>query len=246
MEIMKKLMDLVFPPGKECPLCGAETARDNLCRHCRAKMTDRRGFLSCRLCGRFYTEQADEAAGSLCEECRSELPAFFPARSLGPYTGELKEAIYLFKYRGRRSLADGFGQLMAGLFLDHPIFACADVLVPVPLNREKILLRGFNQSAMLAENMGRILNLPVNACLDRIINTTSQSRLTGRVRRENVKGAFVPKTAPGRVNVILVDDILTTGATAGECARVLLEAGANSVGVLTLAAGVREKSVLSS
>ncbi len=246
---LEKISGLLFPRSGNCLLCGLDSGQAGICLRCRGKMAAGWETLSCPVCGRYYPggpagnpagSFSGSPAGRLCRECRETLPAFALARSLGPYRGELKEAIYLYKYRGYRSLADVLGPMLAGLLLEEPDFAGAGLLVPVPLSREKVEARGFNQSALLADKVGRILNLPVSSALIRIKHTASQSKLTRQARIKNVSGAFASTGNLSCPYAVLVDDILTTGATAGECAEVLRQAGVPRVGVLTLAAGVQD------
>jgi ComF family protein len=159
---------------------------------------------------------------------------------LGPYQGLLKETVYLFKYGGCTSLAKFFGLLLAELYIDEPQYPRDPVLVPVPLSQEKLQARGYNQSELVAAEIGRILNLPVSSALRRVVHTPSQTRLTRQARQEMIKGVFVLTQKLERPDVILVDDILTTGSTAGECTRVLRESGIKAVGVLTIASGIQE------
>jgi ComF family protein len=110
------------------------------------------------------------------------------------------------------------------------------VLVPVPLGRARERERGFNQAALVAERLARGLGAPFRPCwLARARATAPQTDLDAAARRANVRGAFVASTAAAGADVVLVDDVLTTGATAGECARALRAAGVRSVGVLTVA-----------
>jgi ComF family protein len=110
------------------------------------------------------------------------------------------------------------------------------VLVPVPLSRDRERERGFNQAALLAERLARGLGAPFRVrWLARTRATAPQTELDAAARRANVRGAFVASTAAAGADVVLVDDVLTTGATASECARALRAAGARAVGVLTVA-----------
>jgi ComF family protein len=110
------------------------------------------------------------------------------------------------------------------------------VLVPVPLARARERERGFNQAALVAERLARGLGAPFRPrWLARARATAPQTDLDAAARRANVRGAFVASTAAAGADVVLVDDVLTTGATAGECARALRAAGVRSVGVLTVA-----------
>lgn len=151
--------------------------------------------------------------------------------------GTLRQAILLFKYGGRRSLARHLGRLMveaAGDLFDPHEF---DLLIPVPLHPKRERVRGFNQAALLAKEMGRGFCLDVGYRLLHRVRATEVQSGGPREREANVKGAFAvarPDQVKG-TRPLIIDDVLTTGATANECAKALLAAGAAEVGVYTLA-----------
>ncbi|MDE2181132.1 MAG: ComF family protein [candidate division NC10 bacterium] len=161
------------------------------------------------------------------------------ARSAALYEadGTMRQAILLFKYGGRRTLSRHLGRLMvetAGYLFDPREF---DLLIPVPLHSKRERTRGFNQAALLAKEVGRGFGLDVGERLLGRVRATEAQSGGRREREKNVKGAF-QVTRPDRVKdrrLLLIDDVLTTGATAGECAKTLLAAGAATVGVYTLA-----------
>lgn len=237
--MLQKLLDIIFPPGPACPICGAKADSYGACPQCRGQIIDTGGYTACPACGRYRTVKTGRL-GSLCIECLTSPPPFYLARSLGPYQGLLKEAVYLFKYEGCTQLAQFFGLLLAELYMAEPRYPRNPVLVPVPLSREKLQARGYNQSELVAAEIGRILNLPVSSALSRVINTPTQSKLTRQARQEMIKGVFEMTQKLAWPDVILIDDILTTGSTAGECTRILFESGIPAVGVLTIASGIQE------
>jgi ComF family protein len=226
------LLDLVFPPI--CPLCRARLGagrRDPLCGACWQAL-ERIDEPVCRLCGLPLT------IPGLCGACRRRRPAFSYARAAARYGDVVREALHAFKFGGRRALAAPLGDLLAAPGPGALPEAAPDLLLPVPLHPRRRRERGFNQSLLLARRVGRAWGLPVRSdILRRTAATSPQTDLSAQARRANVRGAFLlrrPELVAGR-HVVLVDDILTTGATAGECARVLREAGAATVGVLTVA-----------
>ncbi|MBI3752936.1 MAG: ComF family protein [Deltaproteobacteria bacterium] len=159
---------------------------------------------------------------------------FLKARSIGAYEGVLLEAIHMFKYSGKTSLAKPLGKLMADGFSNK---GC-DLVVPVPLHKTRLKERGFNQSLFLARELAAIHNLPVDYIhLKRIRATDPQINLKEKERVKNVRGAFA--AADGKVfidkHILLIDDVYTTGATIRECGRILKRAGAKGIDVLTLA-----------
>lgn len=237
--MLRKFFDLIFPFGPACPVCCSKADSYGACPRCRDRITDTGGYIACPTCGRYQTLRT-QGAGSFCTECQNSPPLFYPARSLGPYQGLLKESVYLFKYDGCTSLARFFGLLLAELYMNEPRYPRDPVLLPVPLSREKLQTRGFNQSELVAAEIGKILNLPVSSALRRVVHMPSQSKLTKLARQEMIKGVFDLTQRLERPDVIVVDDILTTGSTVGECTRVLLASGVRTVGLLTIASGIQE------
>ena len=225
-------LDLVFPPL--CPLCDRMLGagrRDPLCGACWEGL-ERIAPPWCRCCG---TPLGIEG---LCGACRIRRPRFAYARAALLYGDLVREAIHAFKFGGRGGLANPLGDLLAGLGLSALPGAAPDVLVPVPLHPRRARERGYNQALLLARRLERAWRVPVVAdTLVRAVPTLPQADLDAAARRRNVRDAFAvrrPERITGR-HVVLVDDVLTTGATAGECARTLYRAGAAAVGVLTVA-----------
>ena len=150
----------------------------------------------------------------------------------------MREAIHAFKFGGRRTLAEPLGDLLVGFGLSALPGPAPDLLVPVPLHRRRERERGYNQALLVARRLERAW--AVRVCADALLRTEAtapQAELDAAARRRNVRGAFAvvkPDLVEGR-HLVLVDDVLTTGATAAECARALGRAGASVVGVLTIA-----------
>jgi competence protein ComFC len=169
-----------------------------------------------------------------CALCRRGVRGFDAAYSFGFYEDELRQLIHLFKYGRIRTLSAPLGRLLARALPREQTF---DVIVPMPLHWRKRWQRGFNQAELLAREIGRRTQTPVRNALRRVRNTASQAGLTSAKRRDNVSGAFQVKKRmilDGR-RVLLIDDVMTTGATAASCARALKRAGAPQVTLLTLA-----------
>jgi len=173
------------------------------------------------------------AAGATCLECRKARPPFDRARALGVYDGALKEGVKLLKYGHQTALAHA---LVAVSPCPGPLWV-VDVVAPVPLHPSRLRKRGYNQSAWLARALGERVGLPVEDLLERAVATRPQVGLNRQARAANVKGAFVvprPDRVAGRT-VLLVDDVITTGATAAACAGTLKAAGAERVHVWAVA-----------
>lgn len=196
-------------------------------------------------CAACRTPLPAPSRGALCHLCwnaiasdRPDITTLPPRPSLlsktgaiGPYEGRLRDVIHALKYDGRRSLARPLGQLMREF--GGPVLEAADLVVPVPLHFVRQRVRGFNQ----AEDLAHALGLPVSRALRRSRHTPSQTDLPAEQRHANVRNAFRLRRSADVVGrcVVLVDDVSTTGATLGACARVLLEHGAREVRALTAA-----------
>lgn len=188
----------------------------------------------CQCCGL----PSSGAAGSLCGKCLSDPPAFEKARAAALYQEELRDLIHRFKFNGFMHLSKPLGKIMQQVFPIHFDAATIDIIVPVPLHAKREKQRGFNQAELLARSLANHLKKPLaSRVLRRSMNTPPQSGLTDAQRLENVKGVFEvrkPAVIEGK-QVLLVDDVLTTGATLSSCARVLKSSGAIQVHVFTLA-----------
>lgn len=186
-------------------------------------------------CGTPLPEQ--EAYDAACARCRRGLSGITTGASLGLYAGALRDCVVALKYQGRHRTAQRLAHRMSMDPRCRAVLSGADVLVPVPLHPARERERGFNQSALLADALSRLHPAPRRDALVRARPTRSQTDLSARERRDNVRGAFTP--AQG-VNVrafvvVLVDDVTTTGATIRECSAVLMGMGAREVRSITAA-----------
>ncbi|MBI9076014.1 MAG: ComF family protein [Desulfatibacillum sp.] len=196
----------------------------------------------CLQCGMPFV--SPEGPDHVCGGCLEKKNRFGRARAAGVYDGPLRTSIHRLKYNRKTSLAKPMGKMLEQAYLDHFGPGGADIAVPVPLHAKRLRQRGFNQSLVLVRNWrnGNGTLPPVADCvLSRVRMTRSQAGLKARERARNIRGAF-SVTQPELIRdkrVLLIDDVFTTGATANECAKVLLKAGAENVDVLTLAVVVR-------
>jgi ComF family protein len=181
--------------------------------------------------------------GAVCGACAAQPPSWDQARSVLRYDRHSRRLVLMLKHGDQTHLVGAFGRWMyrAG----GEVLAGADILVPVPLHWTRLFTRRYNQAAVLAHEIGKASGIRVSAdLLQRNRATPSQGRQNRVERKRNVAGAFAVKrgrNAKG-MRVLLIDDVLTTGATAAECARVLLKAGAERVEVLTLARTARPEN----
>jgi ComF family protein len=182
----------------------------------------------------------------MCRACRLAPPPFVRAVAFGPYQGRMKEVIHALKYDRLHPAAHRLGRMLAEAIAQLAGEAPSEMLViPVPLHRSKHAQRGFNQARSLAEHALAFLSKShpqwrltlASSTLMRLRATESQAGLTPRMRRMNVRGAFSvsDRSAVKLKHVLVIDDILTTGATARAAAKALVDAGATSVWVATLA-----------
>lgn len=231
-----RLLDLLYPPA--CVSCGRPGAQ--VCVQCVRRFRPLRPPL-CSRCGGPLgprpspTTRVPPDSVRLCQACRVRPPAFDRAWSLFVYEGPLRDAIWAFKYGGHRVLGRMLGQLMAE---SVPAQATAGLtaVVPVPLHPSRLVTRGFNQAALLARPIATRLQLPLLAhAVRRVRHEHSQATLDVRARRSAVRGAFGRGGEAMSGNVLLVDDVFSTGATVNACAAVLRASGAARVVVLTLA-----------
>jgi len=244
--VAESLFATLFP--SDCRLCSTpliNISRLPVCRACLSAMHPIAGAI-CFVCGeRLLSPFAVGApCESICGLCRRLEPPFARAVAYGSYDGGLRELIHLLKYQQVRPAARVLGKMLAEALanLDSTWTRRPVAVVPVPLHSRKLRQRGFNHSELIAREAlkmaaanGRLVLNP--RVLERCRETQSQTGLTRHQRRENIRGAFAvtrPELVAGG-EVLLVDDVFTTGTTVSECARVLRRAGASKIYVATVA-----------
>jgi ComF family protein len=218
-------LDFIFPPF--CVGCGKEG--DFLCPSCRKSLMRILPPL-CPLCG------CPQISGALCPGCVNWQANIDGIRSPFRFDGVIRQAIHQLKYQNLRAIATPLAWLMADYLSTNPV--SGEVLVPVPLHPKRLRERGYNQSYLLAKELGKLAGLPViDCCLVRQRHALPQARTATAVeRRSNVADAFTCRDARLRgKQVILVDDVSTSGATLDAGAAALKAAGATSVWGLVLA-----------
>ena len=237
-QLWEVALNLLYPPT--CCGCGHVTQRPEFCPRCLSAIVTPQSPL-CSVCGDPFRTRGD--TDHLCGGCLKHPPCFERARACAVYdaadsvTHPLKSVLQRYKYTRDVSLAGPLATLLAErtpLPLDT-----YDVLMPVPLHVDRLRWRGFNQAQLLTRFVRH--RVPVDAfALQRVRPTRPQVQLNETERRRNVAGAFQvarPEHVRGR-RILLIDDVLTTGATVDECSRVLRRSGAHSVDVLVLARAV--------
>lgn len=232
------VLDMLF--SRTCEGCGAAMAEEpgSLCWNCRAEVK----AVQVPFCERCGDPVAGATSGPYeCAGCLTMGPAFDWARSAVRYDGVAKDCLRRFKYHAGSWLLDDLADWLVALWRVCPVAVrAADVVTCVPLHPKRERERGYNQSAMLGNQLARRIGIPFR---DRLLwrwkPTVTQTHLTAAQRVHNVRGVFSvpwPRRTRG-ARILLVDDVMTTGATVNECARVLKAAGATSVMVLTVARG---------
>jgi len=214
----------------QCPSCGLpgdSIALFPICSRCMASVTGYRGPACLRCAKPFASRYSDT-----CGDCLSDTPAFDRALSYGLYEGVLMEAIHLMKFKGVRRLASPLSAMISSLDLPGD----ADIIMPVPMTRGGLIRRGFNQSALVARALGKARGIPLR--LDVLLKTREtppQLGLSRRARLRNLRGAFRAEPGVRGLNVIVLDDVITTGATMRECAKALKKEGAAGVTAISIA-----------
>jgi ComF family protein len=247
-DLVDSLFAVVFPT--QCSICGGEVADASglgVCRDCWLKVEAWEG-ISCELCGLpIISEHAADAAQVLCGVCRANDPSFDLARTFGIYRGTLRLLILQLKFRRRERLGKRLGACLARFWERLGPLDDSDpfLIVPVPLFHLRERARGFNQARVLAEGLmcgiekkQAVREVRIeSSVLARSRATLPQAGLKFQARKENVRGAFSvvkPKLVERR-QIVLVDDVMTTGATLSACAAVLKKRGASRVYALALA-----------
>ncbi len=242
----ESLFAVLFP--SDCRICLEPLLNiSNLpvCESCLGKVIPIQDLL-CRVCGeKLFSSYTQTEDGPLCGLCRRIAPQFRRAVAFGAYQGELRDLIHLFKYAGIRPAGALLATLLARAIQELQLPADV-VLIPVPLWPGRRQARGFNQAEAIARAFCGLkpsssIQLDTSS-LVRTRETASQTGLTRKQRRSNVRGAFAVMRAVKvrERSILLVDDVMTTGTTVNECARVLLRAGAKEVLVATVARATRE------
>lgn len=226
MNFFGLIKETLFPSSFTCDACGIEIFDGNLCPEC-LKRTVFNNKFTCPICGRKVIR------AEICIECKAKPPLFEQAVSAFVYEGTAVNLIYKFKH-GAAYLKDYFADLIVPKLADLPKF---DYITFVPMTKKAKRKRGYNQAQLLAQSLSERIKVPVADAVEKVKSTSEQKSLTGKDRAKNLKGSFKAKSKNALLDktVLLVDDILTTGATAEAICMQLFEAGAMKVFLATVA-----------
>ena len=221
--LLRSLADFVYPPI--CYGCEAEVEEGLICEGCRLALFTHE-LAVCPRCGRPRTRTVET-----CGQCGSAF-GLSRVRAVGLYVPPFDKLVHAFKYSGKTRVGELLGRALAALVQQDEVLSAADAVCPVPLHPSRLRERGFNQSLLLAAAISMSTRIPLVECLTRPKNTRTQAlRTNPEARRRNLAGAFrlKPDVSVDGKRIILVDDVMTTGATLDQAAQELLKGGATSV-----------------
>lgn len=229
MKPLNVLSELFYPSGIKCVICGDDLPTENrycVCKKC--ELTFNTKF--CLRCGRAMKNMA-----SYCDRCQNEEVAFDIARAPFVYEGEIKKLVYRLKYGGAKYLGKVLAEFMADTYFEAEFGA--DLITCVPLHPKRYKQRGYNQAREIAVAVSEIVSVPYADTLVRVKSTTNLARLNKAERAREIVDAYALAEnvdVKGK-NVVLIDDVFTTGATTGECCKALRKAKCGKIFVLTFA-----------
>lgn len=231
VNIKNAFLRALYPENITCINCGTELVSDTRYSFC-SKCLNELPILSnniCLICG---TEINNEAM--YCINCMNYDHFYEKNRSLLKYEGLAVSLIKRFKFGNKRYIAEEFGKMLADEYLKAEY--CCDLIIPVPMSISEYKERGFNQSALLAKEVAKRLNVAYSENLIKVRDTSTQKHLKGIERRKNLKSVFsvCDKAELKGKTILLIDDVFTTGATINECSRTLKKATARAVYSLTV------------
>lgn len=257
--MINRFLRIFFP--ESCPVCKKPSIDHKtapICPDCWQAISPYKGPI-CQKCGKPLVSEVSIT----CGDCLEEEPAFKQVRSFGLYEGTLKTAVNLLKYYGIKRLSKPLSEIMLKINPAPPLLSClplrlstqveaageskkrgcgekmprADAIIPVPLYKKRLRQRGFNQSALFAKYLASCTGVPlILNYLVKIRDTMPQVGLSAKDRKKNIRNAFgiSNKKLLQKKNIVLVDDVFTTGATVRECSKLLKKAGSGDIYVITL------------
>lgn len=227
MNILQQVKAMVWQ-NNTCAVCDKHTTADLLCPKCQDLLNS---LTNCEQCGFFIADRANHHCAH-SDHTAALLTCF-------PYDSAIKKQLFLLKYHNKPQIAARLAPLLAHRWQNFAHTVHADAIVPVPLHPQRLTERGYNQSTLLAKALTKELHLPIYSnAIKRIANTRPLHSLSAAERHESLKNAFAAGADIDKIkgkNIILLDDIITTGLTIGFCSEVLQKDGVNSVYALAVA-----------
>ncbi|MDR1488137.1 MAG: ComF family protein [Holosporales bacterium] len=230
MKNIKRIINWIF--SDKCISCGKEVSCESfLCEKCFKEIIFI-DFPYCKCCGKLLHSSYNKEM--LCDTCSNYERYFNSGRSLFLYNNISKKVVMRIKKEADEHVAKVCANLLYKRYGD--LIADVDTIIPVPLHFSRLLRRGFNQSSIIAKHISKLSTIPLSFTeLKRIKKTDYQKNKTIEQRKNNTKGAFIAHSSCKNKRILLVDDVITTGATISECSKTLKEEGAKSVVYLTIA-----------
>ena len=233
-KLKDKILNLIFPKNIKCMFCAGElnqNSYNSTCEECLEVLP----FITnaCERCG----SQLNENQMGVCLKCKNENYFFTQAKSVFEYVDKPLIAIHNLKYNGKKYLAENMVKYMLDLYAKWNVFA--DIITFVPMFELKQKARGYNQAQLLAEDFSKKINIPCYELCAKVVDTTSQTELGNKERMKNVEDSFSFKKEykdliKGK-RILIIDDVITTGATTSEISKVLLKAGAKECYAMSFA-----------
>lgn len=231
MEILNGFLRMLYP--KTCCFCG-QVSLEELCPEC-AKKVEYIEEPRCKKCGRpvRYKEQ------EYCHECQKRVFHYEQGKSIWLHKQPVSGSIYQFKYHNRRIYGEFYAKEMYRLLGRYVREWGIDVIIPVPLHKKRKRVRGYNQAEIVAKHLGKMLEIPVDTkAVIRKRYTKPQKELSDKERKQNLQNAFQTVGDVSKYkNVLLIDDIYTTGSTIDTIAQILMKEGVSKVCFLTISIG---------
>ncbi len=231
MSLWEKCLGMLYP--QTCYFCG-EISRDSICEECADKVE----YIQeprCKKCGKPIRYAENE----FCHDCEEREFFYDQGKSIWLHKGPVRWSIYQFKYHNRRVFAQFYAKEWWRLYREKIKEWGIDVIIPIPLHRKRRRKRGYNQAEILARELGKRCGIPVDAkSVVRVVHTKPQKELNHTERNKNLRRAFcVTNRWKKNQNILLIDDIYTTGNTIDSVAQILKEKGAQKVYFLTISIG---------
>lgn len=231
--MLNSILELLYPARSKCSICDRPDSGP-ACNICMASLDYLQGS-TCIHCGKQLSEKYVD---STCPDCKAGTFYYERAFSCFEYNGMGKVLMHKLKYEGKLQLAKVIAALMEERLKNEGLKT--EVIIPVPIHKKKLEARGFNQSQVIARELGKRMGRPVLDCMERTRETTAQYNLDKAQRHLNIIDAFSVRLSYNidkYRSILLLDDIYTTGSTVNECSKVLKKAGAKTIYVITAATG---------